>query len=115
MTPAFHSWAEFFAMGNYAFYVWLAVAATLLSLLGLLMHTLWQHKQLLADIHRRQAREQRIRQAQLNQTSMHQVPLHQAPLHQSPLHQAPLHQAPLHQAPLQQAPQHIANLQEKRP
>lgn len=50
MTPAFHSWAEFFAMGNYAFYVWLAVAATLLSLLGLLMHTLWQHKQLLADI-----------------------------------------------------------------
>lgn len=110
MTPAFHSWAEFFAMGNYAFYVWLAVAATLLSLLGLLMHTLWQHKQLLADIHRRQAREQRIRQAQLNQTSMHQVPLYQSPLQQSPLHQAPLHQAPL-----QQAPQHIANLQEKRP
>ncbi len=100
MTPAFHSWAEFFAMGNYAFYVWLAVAATLLSLLGLLMHTLWQHKQLLADIHRRQAREQRIRQAQLNQTS---------------LHQSLLQQSPLHQSPLQQAPQHIANLQEKRP
>ncbi|CNC36366.1 heme exporter protein CcmD [Yersinia pseudotuberculosis] len=105
MTPAFHSWAEFFAMGNYAFYVWLAVAATLLSLLGLLMHTLWQHKQLLADIHRRQAREQRIRQAQLNQTS----------LHQSPLQQSPLHQSLLQQSLLQQAPQHIANLQEKRP
>lgn len=63
MNPAFHSWAAFFAMGGYAFYVWLAVAATLLSLLGLWAHTLWQHKQLLADIQRREAREQRIRQA----------------------------------------------------
>lgn len=99
MTPLF-THGQNFCHGQLCLYVWLAVAATLLSLLGLLMHTLWQHKQLLADIHRRQAREQRIRQAQLNQTSMHQVPLHQAPLHQ---------------APLQQAPQHIANLQEKRP
>lgn len=62
MKPAFDSWAAFFAMGGYAFYVWLAVAATLLSLLGLWLHTLWQHKQLLADIQHRQAREQRIRQ-----------------------------------------------------
>ncbi|CFR17437.1 heme exporter protein CcmD [Yersinia kristensenii] len=66
MNPAFHSWTAFFAMGGYAFYVWLAVAATLLSLLGLWAHTLWQHKQLLADIQRREAREKRIRQA--NQT-----------------------------------------------
>ncbi|CNI05945.1 heme exporter protein CcmD [Yersinia pekkanenii] len=63
MNPAFDSWAAFFAMGGYAFYVWLAVAATLLSLFGLWLHTVWQHKQLLADIQRRQAREQRIRQA----------------------------------------------------
>ncbi|WP_145538824.1 heme exporter protein CcmD [Yersinia kristensenii] len=71
MNPAFHSWAAFFAMGGYAFYVWLAVAATLLSLLGLWVHTLWQHKQLLADIQRREAREQRIRQA--NQISTQQA------------------------------------------
>ncbi|EEP90383.1 Heme exporter protein D [Yersinia kristensenii ATCC 33638] len=58
-------------MGGYAFYVWLAVAATLLSLLGLWAHTLWQHKQLLADIQRREAREQRIRQA--NQTPTQQA------------------------------------------
>ncbi len=25
MTPAFASWNEFFAMGGYAFFVWLAV------------------------------------------------------------------------------------------
>ena len=31
MTTAFASWSDFFAMGGYAFYVWLAVA--LLSLI----------------------------------------------------------------------------------
>ncbi|STK49569.1 heme exporter protein D (cytochrome C-type biogenesis protein) [Escherichia coli] len=29
MTPAFASWNEFFAMGGYAFFVWLAVVMTL--------------------------------------------------------------------------------------
>ncbi|EKN6194962.1 heme exporter protein CcmD [Yersinia enterocolitica] len=71
MNPAFNSWAAFFAMGGYAFYVWLAIAATVLSLLGLWIHTVWQHKQLLADIQRRKAREQRIRQA--NQAQHHSV------------------------------------------
>ncbi|MFA3779732.1 heme exporter protein CcmD [Yersinia sp. 1652 StPb PI] len=70
MNPAFNSWAAFFAMGGYAFYVWLAVAVTLLSLLSLWGHTLWQHKQLLADIQRRQARELRIRQANQTQHSV---------------------------------------------
>ncbi|WP_392433983.1 heme exporter protein CcmD [Yersinia sp. HM-2024] len=69
MNPAFNSWAAFFAMGGYAFYVWLAIAATVLSLLGLWICTVWQHKQLLADIQRREAREQRIRQA--NQAQNH--------------------------------------------
>ncbi|CQH59128.1 heme exporter protein CcmD [Yersinia enterocolitica] len=71
MNPAFNSWAAFFAMGGYAFYVWLAIAATVLSLLGLWIHTVWQHKQLLADIQRREAREQRIRQT--NQAQHHSV------------------------------------------
>lgn len=26
MSPAFSSWSDFFAMGGYAFFVWLAVA-----------------------------------------------------------------------------------------
>ena len=56
MNAAFDSWSAFFAMGGYAFYVWLAVAATLISLLGLVAHTVWQRRQLLAEIGRRQAR-----------------------------------------------------------
>lgn len=64
MNTAFSSWPAFFAMGGYAFYVWLAVAATLLSLLGLLVHTLWQRKQLLTEVSRQESRERRIRQSQ---------------------------------------------------
>lgn len=64
MNTAFSSWQAFFAMGGYAFYVWLAVAVTLLSLLGLLVHTLWQRKQLLAEVSRQESRERRIRQSQ---------------------------------------------------
>lgn len=64
MNTAFSSWAAFFAMGGYAFYVWLAVAATLLPLLGLLIHTLWQRKYLLDEVSRQASRERRIRQSQ---------------------------------------------------
>ncbi|MFD3223567.1 heme exporter protein CcmD [Rahnella aceris] len=60
MSPAFSSWHDFFAMGGYAFYVWLSVAATLLSLGVLVAHTLIQHRQILGDVRRRQAREKRI-------------------------------------------------------
>ena len=42
MTPAFSSVAAFLAMGGYAFYVWLAVAATLLIFGVLTLHTWWQ-------------------------------------------------------------------------
>lgn len=63
MMPAFVSWHAFFAMGGYAFYVWLAVVCTLISLGGLVMHTLLQRRRLLADIRQRQARERRIRAA----------------------------------------------------
>ncbi|MBC3379467.1 heme exporter protein CcmD [Serratia fonticola] len=69
MNAAFSSWQAFFAMGGYAFYVWLAVAVTLLSLLGLLVHTLWQRKQLLAEVSRQASRERRIRQSQQSKQS----------------------------------------------
>lgn len=59
MTPAFASWHAFFAMGGYAFYVWLAVAAALLSLGALVAHTVWQRRRILADIRQRQSRERR--------------------------------------------------------
>jgi heme exporter protein D len=63
MSPAFPSWAAFFAMGGYAFYVWLSVAVTLLSLAGLLLHTRLQRRRLIAAVQRREARDVRIRAA----------------------------------------------------
>ncbi|NIF20876.1 MULTISPECIES: heme exporter protein CcmD [Pantoea] len=63
MTPAFASWHDFFAMGGYAFYVWLAVILTLIPLSALVLHTLVQRRRLLAQIRQRQSRERRIRAA----------------------------------------------------
>ncbi|WP_158782523.1 heme exporter protein CcmD [Pantoea sp. BAV 3049] len=63
MTPAFSSWQAFFAMGGYAFYVWLAVACTLIALGGLVLHTVIQRQRLLGEIRQRQSRERRIRAA----------------------------------------------------
>ncbi len=63
MNAAFPTWQAFFAMGGYAFYVWLSVIVTLSSLIGIVIHTVWYRRQLLADIRRRQSREQRIRQS----------------------------------------------------
>jgi len=61
MKGAFTSWAEFFAMGGYAFYVWLAVALTVIPLLALVLHTTLQRREILNGVERQQAREQRIR------------------------------------------------------
>lgn len=69
MSPAFASWAAFFAMGGYAFYVWLAALATLGSLITLIVHTLWQRRRLLAGIRRQQARAQRLRRAGASNTT----------------------------------------------
>lgn len=69
MTPAFSSLSTFFAMGGYAFYVWLAVICTLIPLGGLLLHTLLQRRRLLAEIRQRQSRERRIRSAKMKQAA----------------------------------------------
>jgi len=69
MTPAFSSLSAFFAMGGYAFYVWLAVVCTLVPLGGLLLHTLLQRRRLLAEIRQRQSRERRIRSAKMKQAA----------------------------------------------
>ncbi|CAK6490760.1 Heme exporter protein D [Pantoea sp. Nvir] len=69
MTPAFSSLSAFFAMGGYAFYVWLAVICTLVPLVGLLLHTLLQRRRLLAEIRQRQSRERRIRSAKMKQAA----------------------------------------------
>ncbi|MGG6194354.1 heme exporter protein CcmD [Pantoea sp. Fr+CA_20] len=69
MTPAFASWHDFFAMGGYAFYVWLAVLCTVLPMLGLALHALLSHRRLLADIRQRDARERRQRAARRQHAS----------------------------------------------
>jgi len=56
---AFSSLAEFWRMGGYGFYVWLAVGISLLALLGLVWQTLGQKQALLRELVRKQAREQR--------------------------------------------------------
>ena len=69
MTPAFSSWRDFLAMGGYGFYVWLAVGFTLLSLAVLVVHTLWQRRQLLISVRQQQARECRIRAAKVKRAA----------------------------------------------
>lgn len=69
MNIAFTSWQAFFAMGGYAFYVWLATALTLLPLSILIGHTLWQRRALLREIGQQQAREQRKHNARQRETS----------------------------------------------
>lgn len=60
MNSAFQSWRDFLHMGGYGFYVWLAVAFTVFSLLILTWHTCWKRRTLLLEIRRQQARERRI-------------------------------------------------------
>ena len=63
MTSAFLNWNDFFAMGGYAFYVWLAVALTFIPLLLLVVHTRMQRHTILNSVSRQQAREKRIQAA----------------------------------------------------
>lgn len=67
MTSAFSSWSEFFAMGGYAFYVWLAVAMSIIPLVVLVIHTVTQHGAILRDVSRQRAREARLQAAQNQQ------------------------------------------------
>ncbi|HDS7192958.1 TPA: heme exporter protein CcmD [Klebsiella michiganensis] len=66
MSSAFTSWSDFLAMGGYAFYVWLAVALTILplaALAALVAHSAILHRVILRDIARQRAREARRRAA----------------------------------------------------
>ncbi|MGL4861086.1 MAG: heme exporter protein CcmD [Enterobacteriaceae bacterium] len=62
MTPAFASWHDFFTMGGYALYVWLAAGLALSGFLLLLIHTHWQRRQILRQIRQRLRRQQRLQQ-----------------------------------------------------
>lgn len=65
MTPAFASWSDFFAMGGYALYVWLAVAMSIVPLVALVLHSALQHRVILRGVAQQRAREARMRAAQV--------------------------------------------------
>ncbi|HAV1831800.1 TPA: heme exporter protein CcmD [Enterobacter hormaechei subsp. steigerwaltii] len=59
MIGVFHDWRDFWLMGGYAFYVWLAVLSTVIPLCLIIGHTLWQHRALLVAVRRQRANEGR--------------------------------------------------------
>ncbi len=56
---SFSSWSEFFHMGGYALYVWLAYGVTLAVLGVLVLIPLWRHRRLRQDMARRRRLQQR--------------------------------------------------------
>lgn len=56
---AFSSWQDFFAMGGYAFYVWIAAGSTLLALLTLVIISVLQRRKILREITQQQYRYHR--------------------------------------------------------
>lgn len=64
---AFDSFSDFFAMGGYGFYVWLAYGLSFLSLAILIINTLYKKHKVLKTVSLRLARELRIKNAQNKQ------------------------------------------------
>ncbi|MCV3282665.1 heme exporter protein CcmD [Aeromonas veronii] len=60
----FASFSDFFAMGGYAFYVWLSFGLTLVCLVGIIISTRMKTRSLLAELRSKQAREARRKAAQ---------------------------------------------------
>ena len=69
MSPAFHSWPQFLAMGGYGFFVWLSVSVVLLVMGILVGHSIYQRRYLIAMISTKQDREQRIMAARKRKQS----------------------------------------------
>lgn len=61
---AFSSIADFFSMGGYGFYVWLAYGISFLSLFLLIINTINKKKTIFRMVKQRYARQQRINNAQ---------------------------------------------------
>ncbi len=62
----FQSWQDFFNMGGYGFYVWLAYGISFVVLLGLAIQGIISKKSLMREIKREQQREKRLQQAKTN-------------------------------------------------
>lgn len=68
----FDSWQEFWAMGGYGLFVWLAFGVSILALLILSVDSLLAKRSLLARVQSEVARKQRIKQAQMAQKAAQQ-------------------------------------------
>ena len=64
----FESWAEFWAMGGYGFFVWLAVVVTFAAMAILVFQTFIEGKQLLRTLKLSTARQQRMGSASRRHT-----------------------------------------------
>ncbi|NRA72850.1 MAG: heme exporter protein CcmD [Gammaproteobacteria bacterium] len=58
----FDSLSEFFAMGGYAFYVWLSYGVTFTLLIGLTVISIRQRRNLINEIRSKQLREQKLKE-----------------------------------------------------
>lgn len=66
MTPYFHSFAEFLAMGKHGFYVWLCYGLTFLVIIGLIIYSISQRKAVYKDTLNQQARLTQRKNAKKN-------------------------------------------------
>jgi len=57
----FESFADFIAMGRHGFYVWLAYGIALAIFVFNIVHPMLQRKKIIADLKRRERREQQKR------------------------------------------------------
>ncbi|MGY4676795.1 heme exporter protein CcmD [Pasteurella sp. P03HT] len=56
----FETWRDFFDMGGYGFYVWLAYGISLVAVVVLIIQSLQERKKVLKDVLREQQRQARL-------------------------------------------------------
>ncbi|MEL0628108.1 heme exporter protein CcmD [Psychromonas aquatilis] len=61
---AFTSFSDFILMGGYSFYVWLAYAVSLLSIIVLIVNSVLKRKKIFRQVIQRIEREERIKAAE---------------------------------------------------
>jgi len=61
---AFTSFSDFILMGGYSFYVWLAYAVSLLSIIVLIVNSMLKRKKIFRQVIQRIEREERIKAAE---------------------------------------------------